>query len=243
MKSRFASLALVSVLLLAIGGRIAWDRSHRLHDTPETKSAFLDNYNPKHVVEPFLANQSFGTFSKEGGGLHSHSIGFGWAFSMPIDKGKSLMYAFDDDVAAQLALNRAQVISHSGDLVRGFRYEYRAGNNTGTVTIRPLSLVPAERKMPLPVGVLDIKTQVDVAETWDDRDPDLFTTGRISPTSRPSLQSSPINDTPSILPISSRLRFPLSRAQKTQYSLAKPESRASVNSNPPRFPSITTGIS
>jgi hypothetical protein len=29
-------------------------------DTPAPKSAFLNNYNPKHVVEPFLASQSFG---------------------------------------------------------------------------------------------------------------------------------------------------------------------------------------
>src|ERR1700678_3818842 len=172
MKSHVIFVAPISVLLLAVCAGpmwIAWDRAQK--NTPEPKSTFLSNFNPKRVVEPLLANQSFGTFGEEGGGPHSHSIGFGWSFSMPVDEGMSLMNALNDDVAAQLALNGAQVISRSGDPLKGFRYEYRVGHNTGTVTIKPLSLAPTERRTALPVGMLDIRAQVDVFEKRDDRAP------------------------------------------------------------------------
>lgn len=71
MKTGFVFVTLVSVLLLAISAGPPWI-PHGLHDTPETKSAFLRNYNPKRVNEPLLANQSFGSSASEGGGADKH---------------------------------------------------------------------------------------------------------------------------------------------------------------------------
>jgi len=51
------------VLLLAICGAVVvpviWDRLHTLYPTPETESAFLKNYAPNRVIEPFEEQPSW----------------------------------------------------------------------------------------------------------------------------------------------------------------------------------------
>jgi hypothetical protein len=148
----------------------AWQNSRRLKDTPETKSAFLTNYNPEHVIQPFLCTHSFGQGSRNGGGADnnsvSHDVGFFWSFAMRSDKESDLMSELNDDVYDQLILNGARVLNRSGNLSTGFRYDYALGNTTGTVTIPPIQSAPAHRATPLPSGVVDVLAKVDLKEQW-----------------------------------------------------------------------------
>jgi hypothetical protein len=56
MKSHRMLVGFSVVLLLTICGvvvQVIWDRVHTLYPTPDTESAFLKNYTPKHVIEEF----------------------------------------------------------------------------------------------------------------------------------------------------------------------------------------------
>jgi hypothetical protein len=145
---------------------IAWDNFHQLKDTPETKSAFFKNYNPKHVIEPFLCNTGEGAGDGAGADTKSvtHSADFFWAFSMSSDRRLSLLPALNDDVSAHLVWNGAQIPSHSGDINTGFQCSYKVGKNIGTVTIPPVRITPETRAKPLPDGMVDVTAKVDIAE-------------------------------------------------------------------------------
>jgi hypothetical protein len=168
----------LSVLLLVVSAAVfwmMWDGSHRLYDTPETKSAFLKNYTPQHVIEQFQCNESSSQGSSSGGGASkdfvTHQASFDWFFTMRSDKLLSLMSALDDDLAAQLSLNGAQILSRSGDARNGFHYDYRLGKSVGGVTISPVSLnFPMRRAMPLPKDMVDVATKVELAEKWYPKD-------------------------------------------------------------------------
>ena len=164
----------LSVLLLMVSAGafwIMWDRSHLLYATPETESAFLKNYTPQHVIERFQCNESSshaaGTGSGAGKDFVTHQASFSWFFAMRSDKLLPLITALNDDLAAQLSLNGAQILSRSGDARTGFHYDYSLGKSLGSVTISPVSLDSGiQRAMPLPKRMVDVATKVELAEKW-----------------------------------------------------------------------------
>jgi len=163
------------VVLLLMASAIAfwmmWNSPHLLYATPETESAFLKNYTPQHVIQRFRCNLPFshadGSGGEAGTDFATHQAGFHWFFAMRSDDLLPLMTALNDDLAAQLRLNGAQILSRSGDTRTGFHYDYRLGKSVGNVTISPVALdTGTHRAMPLPKYMVDVATKVDLVEKW-----------------------------------------------------------------------------
>jgi hypothetical protein len=169
--ARVAVRTWLSALLLMVAAGLfwlIWDSSHLLYATPETESAFLKSYTPQPVIERFQCNNESSSRGC-GAGKHfvTHQASFNWFFAMRPDQRLPLMTALDDDVAAQLHLNGAQILSRSGDFHSGFRYDYRLGKSIGRVTISPVSLDSSiHRSMPLPKCMVDVATKIELAEKW-----------------------------------------------------------------------------
>jgi hypothetical protein len=166
--------ACLFVLLLMVSAGafwIMWDSSHQLYATPETESAFLKNYTPQHVIERFQCNED-SSHAAGGGGeagkdFVTHQASFSWFSAVRSDKLLPLITALNDDLAAQLRLNGAQILNPSGDPRTGFHYDYRLGKSIGSVTISPVSLDSGiQRAMPLPKCIVDVATKVELAEKW-----------------------------------------------------------------------------
>lgn len=166
--------ACLFVLLLIISAGafwVIWDSSHRLYVTPETESAFLKNYTPQHVIERFQCNESSSHGAGRSGGAErdfvSHQASFDWFFVMQPDDFIPLMTALNDDLAAQLTGNMAQILSRTGDARTGFHYNYRLGKSIGSVTISPIALNSGiHRATPLPKCMVDVTAKVELAEEW-----------------------------------------------------------------------------
>ena len=161
------------LLLMVSAGALwtMWDSSHRLYATPETESAFLKNYTPKQVIERFQFNESSvhadGTGHAAGKDFVTHQASFNWFFAMRPDKLLPIMNDLNDDVAAPLSLNGAQILSRSGVARTGFHYYYRLGKSIGSVTISPISVDSGiYRGMPLPKCMMDVSTKVELTEKW-----------------------------------------------------------------------------
>ena len=186
MKSPRVLIAL-SVLLLTVGWLI-WDRVHTfsptlLSPTPETESAFLKNYTPStNVLNRFNDGQaswsypwSHGTTAGAGYESVTHTATLDGHFALSSEKFWPLMDALRDDVATQLVGNGARILSQVGETRAGFHFDYRLGKTLGSVTISPLELTPdLNRIEPLPNGVVDVYTRIDVAEKWFPKEPGLI---------------------------------------------------------------------
>jgi hypothetical protein len=167
----------LSVLLLTVGWLI-WDRVHTFSPTPETESAFLKNYTPTNVMKRFNDGRGVtGSGRGAAAGHHSvtHTSNFDGYFALRSEKFWPLMDALRDDVATQLAGNGARILSQVGEARAGFRFEYKLGKTVGSVTIAPLELTPLlSRIEPLPDGVVDVYSRIDVAERWFPKEPGLI---------------------------------------------------------------------
>jgi hypothetical protein len=166
---------LFALLLMVSGGAfwIIWDNSHLLYATPETETAFLKSYTPQHVIEQFQCNERWGHGAASGNSAGAgkafvtHEANFSSFFPMRSDKLLPLTIALNDDVAAQLNLTGAQILSRGGDARTGFHYDYKLGKSLGRVTISPVSLDSGiHRAMLLPKQMVDVATKVELAEKW-----------------------------------------------------------------------------
>jgi hypothetical protein len=123
------------------------------------------------VIERFQCNESSvhadGTGSEAGKDFVTHQASFNWFFAMRSDKLLPLMSDLNDDLAAQLSLNGAHILSRSGVTRTGFHYDYRLGKSIGSVTISPISVDSGiHRAMPLPKCIVDVSTKVELTEKW-----------------------------------------------------------------------------
>ena len=77
------------------------------------------------------------------------------------------MVALDRDLLAQLTLNKAEILSQSGDSDRGFRFTYRLDSNLGSAIIQPLVAKSESLSgTPLPVGMLGVTPRIVIREKW-----------------------------------------------------------------------------
>jgi len=164
-----AWLSVLLLMIIAVACWMMWESSHQLYVTPETESAFLKSYTPQRVIERFQCNESSSHADGRGGGAGKDFVtrqaSFHWSFAMGSDKLLPLMTALNDDLAAQLSLNGAQILSRTGNARTGFHYDYRLGRSIGSVTISTVSLDSGiHRAMPLPKSMVDVATQVELAE-------------------------------------------------------------------------------
>jgi len=174
MKSPRVLIAL-SVLLLTVGW-VIWDRVHTFSPTaettfsatPETESAFLRNYTPTNVMNRFNEGQGVSGSGRTAAAGHdsvAHTARFDGNFALRSEKFMPVMDALRDDVATQLVGNGARILSQVGEARAGFHFEYKLGKTVGSVTITPLELTPVlSRIEPLPNGVVDVHTSIEVAE-------------------------------------------------------------------------------
>jgi hypothetical protein len=169
------------VLLLAICAVVAvpaiWDHLHTLYPTPETESAFLKNYTPERVIEPFedrSTSQTKGSTGAAGHEFVSHTNRFGWYFAIASKKWMPLMNALRDDASAQLVSNGARILSQSGNPRDGFHFDYKLGKSVGSLTISPLAITSpllTGRRSPLPDGTVDVTAAIEVSEKWFPKEP------------------------------------------------------------------------
>ncbi len=187
MKSHRVLIGL-SVLLLTICAGVAvlvvWDRLHTLYPTPETESAFLENYTPKSVIEHFESSESSSNTHHSGGEpgrkFVTHRAGFEWFIAVQSEKWMPLMNALRDDVAAQLVGNGAQILSQSGDSRAGFHFDYKLGKSVGSLTILPLAITSPlliHRAAPLPEGTVDVTARIEQTEMWFPKEPSTIQIG------------------------------------------------------------------
>ena len=175
-------LIVLSVLLVTVGVvavPLIWDRVHKFYPTPETESAFLKTYTPTNVLDRFNEGQgaSYADGRTAGAGHDSvtHTATFDGYFALCSEKWMPLMDALRDDVAAQLVANRPHILSQGGDARAGFHFDYKLGKTLGSVTISPLALTSRiARRMPLPSGMVDAHTSIEVAEKWFPKEPGLI---------------------------------------------------------------------
>ena len=185
MKSSRVSIALyfllLSALLVAVGWR-TWDSVHMYPATPETESAFLKNYTPANVLNPFndgQASYSKGRGDEAGYEAVTHTANFEGYFALCSEKFMPLMDALRDDVAAQLVGNGASILSQIGVAQAGFHFDYKLGKTLGSVTIAPLQLTPdlvgtLSRSTPQANCMVSVQTRVDVTEKWFAQEPSLI---------------------------------------------------------------------
>lgn len=185
MKSPRVLIALT--LLLAVGWLI-WNRVHKFSPIEtrdsvhtfspfETESSFLKNYTPTNVMKRFNEGRGVTGSGGTAGFDHdsvTHTANFDGYFALRSEEFWPLMNALRDDVAAQLVGNGARILSQIGEARTGFHLDYKLGKTVGSVTIAPLELTPILSRMePVPNGVVDVYTRIDVAEKWFPKEPGL----------------------------------------------------------------------
>ena len=173
LKSRRLAIAVfVPVLLACMVGAIAlWHDLSLFYPTPETESAFLRSYTPKHVIDRFRENKSSSfSGSKSAGAGHAfvtHQAGFEFRVVLRRENWLLLMNALRDDVLEQLANNEAEVLSERGNPQDGFRFDYRINRSIGSVIISPVAMNSRfRRNMPLPDGMDDVTVKIEQTEKW-----------------------------------------------------------------------------
>jgi len=110
MKSHPIVVALsVSLLTICIAVSVlALLHRRTVYPGPETQSAFLKNYAPRDVVEPFDSHQLNSQWSHHqsdaaGEGFATHEGGFQGKFAIRPEQWVSLMTALSDDASTQLS--------------------------------------------------------------------------------------------------------------------------------------------
>jgi hypothetical protein len=176
MKSRWVLITL-SALLCTVG--VLLGCVHMFYPSPETQSAFLKNYTPTNVLNRFNKGQGGsyldGRTAEAGHESVTHTATFNGYFALSSETWMPLMDALRDDVATQLVGNGARILGQGGDARAGFHFDYKLGKTVGSVTISPLELTPLlSRRMPLPNGMVDAHTSIEVAEKWFPKEPGLI---------------------------------------------------------------------
>lgn len=140
--------------------------------TPATQSAFIQRYSPQAVIDSFAdrrfnAQNSSGFGSAAGTKFVSNDRDINPTFVVHSEQEASLMVALDRDLLAQLTLNKAEILSQSGDSDRGFRFTYRLDSNLGSAIIQPLVAKSESLSgTPLPVGMLGVTPRIVIREKW-----------------------------------------------------------------------------
>lgn len=174
------ALIVLSVLLLNVGLVVflrAFLNRHTVYPTPETESAFLKNYAPRSVVEPFESKQFNSQWwdhetAEAGKGFATHQGAFQGKVAIRPEKWMSLMTALSDDVSTQLLRDGAQILSESGDPRGGFQFDYKLGKSYGAVAISPLKIY---RSPQVQEGCVQAVVDIAFIEKWFPKEPGMIT--------------------------------------------------------------------
>lgn len=182
MKRRRRWLFLGLIALLAVGAiALIFRRDHLVYPTPETESAFYQNYSPESVLKSFFAKgENFAHLEGDGGEPGKESAAH-WReredhFFIEPQNWMPLMTSVADDLTAQLAARGAQIQDISGDAREGFRFQYTVGNTFGSAVIDPL-VIPDTTIHGRPLYPQDTpaRLRIRINEEWFKGKPGLIT--------------------------------------------------------------------
>ena len=157
-------LIALPVLLLCLAifrGVVA--KADVVYPNPETESAFLRGYTLANAVVPGtpLASGSSGPDSA-GRGCASHRREFQFWLA-------TVMAAVRRDLESRLTRQGSRITAASGDLRKGFQFDYAAGHSKGSVIVDAL-VIPDSPSVAgqagLPPGQLAVKLRICLSETW-----------------------------------------------------------------------------
>jgi len=146
-----------------------------VYPTPENESAFLKNYSPDSVIEPFKCKDGWAQemrTTSAGADLKfaSHERVFEPRFVIKSKDWMPLMVALEQDMSSQLSLRGAEILSRSGDPREGYRIQYRADKSVGEVAIAPLTVTGAASapgsRSSLPDDERTVDLHITIQEKW-----------------------------------------------------------------------------
>ncbi|MFP5236869.1 MAG: hypothetical protein ACLGSD_13285 [Acidobacteriota bacterium] len=174
MKVRPILEVVIATIGFALIGLIAWNEwtvFHMYHPGAENQSAFLRFYDPKPIVQKFMApNKSYSESRSLGGAAGTksvrHNASFGEFFPMRTECKSALIAALSDDTVRQLRQSGVRIVGRNGTSSTGIRFDYRTANTLGSVSIKPLKQGRVVRNRPLCPGLEDVVVEVAINEEW-----------------------------------------------------------------------------
>ena len=163
-------IALPFLLLFLAIFRVVVAKADVVYPNPETESAFLRGYSLANEIVPGtpLASNSSGTDSA-GRGCATHQREFQIWFALPSGNEPAVMAAARRDLQYRLSRQGSQITAASGDLQKGFQFDYASGHSKGSVVVDPLVIADsasvAGQAGPRP-GQPAVKLRIRISETW-----------------------------------------------------------------------------
>lgn len=177
----------VFVLIICIAiSVLAFLHQRTVYPDPETEIAFLKNYAPQSVAEPFDSQQFNSQWAHHQSdaareGFAIHEGGFQGTFAVRPEQFVSLMTALSNEVSTQLSRDGAQILTQTGDPHGGFHFDYKLGKSYGTLTISPLKIyensqLPEWNRSSLKrTGTVVVVLDIDLIEKWFPKEPGMIT--------------------------------------------------------------------
>jgi hypothetical protein len=160
------------------------DHFSYFYPTPETESAFMKNYSPKTVIEPFQckdegANQTNSVTAGAVRKFVSHESVFESNFVIKSRNWMPLMLALDDDLSSRLSRQGAEIVTHTGEPRDGYHTQYRTDKSVGEVALESLRLISVTSVSGPRAILRDDEQAVDlriaIREKWFETKPGMIT--------------------------------------------------------------------
>jgi hypothetical protein len=147
---------------------LVFQHRRTVYPDPTTESAFLKNYAPQSVAEPFDSHQFNSQWSHHqsdaaGESFATHRGEFQGKFAIHQERWVPLMTALSDDVSTELSREGAQILSQTGDPRGGFHFDYILGKSYGALTISPLETY---KNSQCPEGTVAVVVNISLVEKW-----------------------------------------------------------------------------
>ena len=164
----FAGL-LILLLIVGVVVFIAAMQHHPVYATPNTESAFLRNYSPKHALAPYKTEAdgewwSDGKAEGAGEGYAHRQLDFHGEIAILGNDLTPLTNALNEDVRQQLSHSGAKILDQSASLEHGFRYSYQSGKSLGELIVAPPHISNA--KLDTTDGRLRVAIDIYLDEKW-----------------------------------------------------------------------------
>lgn len=164
-------IAFPIVLLCSLILRSVIANAGIVYPTPETQTAFLRSYTPADTLAPFSLEGSQlsgpgGSSAGRGCAFHQKALE-AWLVIAP-GKEHELIAAVQQDLRSRLGSEGAHIVTDTGDISQGFRFDYLSGKSEGRVVVDPLVIVDPETvtgpgSRP---GEMGVNLRLQITETW-----------------------------------------------------------------------------
>jgi hypothetical protein len=159
----------ILLLCLAIF-HVVVSRADVVYPNADTESAFLRGYAPESVTVPGTPFASgYSGPDSAGRGCASHQRELQFLFSIASGNEPAVMAAVRRDLEFRLTRQGLQITAASGNLRKGFQFDYAAGHSKGSVIVDPLVVTDSASvagHAGLPPSQLAVKLRIRISETW-----------------------------------------------------------------------------